>query len=84
MCKNMFKVPSIPAPPPPVPPPAPAETIAAPEPEPIKDANERTQRALDTTRKRAAALASLSNTTLTSPLGISGAAATTSKSLLGQ
>lgn len=84
MCKNMFKMPSMPTPPAPIPPPAPAETIAAPEPEPIKDANERTQKAMDTTRKRAAALASLSGSTLTSPLGISGSAATTSKSLLGQ
>jgi hypothetical protein len=82
MCKNMFKMPSMPAPPAPVAPPAPAASIA-PLPEPIKDADERMAKSMDDTKKRAAALASLSQSQTTSPLGLTSQAYTT-KSLLGQ
>lgn len=77
MCTNLFKAPSIPTPPvvAPVAPPSSAE--------PLKDADERLQAARSDTRKRAAALAALSSTTLTSPLGLSSIASTT-KTQLGQ
>jgi hypothetical protein len=73
MCSSMFKAPSMPAPPPP-----------APLPEPLKDADERIAAGRANTRKKAAALASLSNTRLTSPLGLTNQASTSQASLLGQ
>jgi len=82
MCTNLFKAPSIPTPPV-VAPVAPPEAPVAPEPEPLKNADERLQAARSDTRKRAAALAALSGTTLTSPLGLSSIASTT-KTQLGQ
>ena len=76
MCSSMFKAPSMPAPPPP---PAPV-----PLPEPMKEAGEQIATGRRDTRKRAAALASLSGSRLTSPLGLQNMADTTQKSLLGQ
>ena len=73
MCSSMFKAPSMPAPPPP-----------APLPEPMKEAEEQIATGRRDTRKRAAALASLSGSRLTSPLGLQNMADTTQKSLLGQ
>lgn len=73
MCSGMFKSPSMPAPPPPV---------ALPE--PMKDAEEQIATGRRDTRRRAAALASLSGSRLTSPLGLTSQADTTQKSLLGQ
>jgi len=80
MCKNMFKMPSMPMPQMPIAPPSPA---FEPPPEPIKDADERMAKSMDDTKKRAAALASLSRSQTTSPLGLTSQAYTT-KSLLGQ
>lgn len=75
MCKSLFGggQPSMPA-------------IApiAPAPEPLKNAEERISTAKSDTRRRAAALASMSASTLTSPLGLGSAASVSSKSLLGQ
>ena len=74
--KNLFSGPpeiNIPAPPPP-----------APLPEPLKDAEERVAAGRRDTRNKAAALASLSGTRLTSPLGLGTKAETEQKSLLGQ
>jgi len=73
MCSSMFKAPSMPAPPPP-----------APLPEPLKDMDQRVAAGRDSTRRKAAALASLSSTRLTSPLGLTSQASTTQASLLGQ
>lgn len=56
----------------------------APPPEPLKRADDAVNAAKDNTRKRAATLASLSNSTLTSPLGLSTQASTQGKTLLGQ
>lgn len=56
----------------------------APAPEPLKRAEEEVTSAKEATRKRAASLASLSNSTLTSPLGLSTQATTQGKTLLGQ
>lgn len=73
MCGNLFKGPSMPA-----------VAHVAPAPEPLKNVEENIMKAQDTTRRRAAALASLSGANMTSPLGLVNQAATTSKSLLGQ
>ena len=90
MCSSMFKPPSMPAPPPPPPPPEPPPPPPQPEPEPpppepMKAAKEQAAPVRHhAKRKKAAALASFSGATLTSPLGLQTSATTTKKSLLGQ
>ena len=73
MCTSLFSKPSMPA-----------VAPVAPAPEPLKNADEQIAIAKNDTRRRAAALASISKSSLTSPMGLSSAATTTSKSLLGQ
>lgn len=79
MCSSIFKAPSMPAPPPP-----PEPLPAPPTPAALKEADEQVIQARRDTRKRAASLASLSGTRLTSPLGLTTQATTMQKSLLGQ
>lgn len=73
MCGNLFRSPSMPA-----------VAPVAPAPEPLKNVDENIRKGQDNTRRRAAALAAMSGSNMTSPLGLVTQAATTSKSLLGQ
>lgn len=76
MCGNPFKAPEMPAPPP-----LPEAPKAA---EAVKQVSQDQAQARDRTLQKMAARMSLANTNKTGGLGVTGAAATTSKTLLGQ